>query len=151
MKRLIYIMLLSGAISTGASAQTTEIFAKGELAKTKTHTGNVWLRELNHADSVIDCAIATASFAPAAKLDWHIHPAGQVLLITEGKGYYQEKGKPIQVVNKGDVVKCLPGIAHWHGASPNSTFSYVAVSTNGANNKTVWLQRVTDAEYNSAK
>jgi quercetin dioxygenase-like cupin family protein len=100
---------------------------------------------------VIDCNIATATFAPGAKLDWHIHPAGQILIITEGTGYYQEKGKPIQVVHKGDVIKCIPGIAHWHGASPQSTFTYIAVSTKGAVNKTEWLQRVTDTEYNSAK
>jgi len=111
----------------------------------------VWLTELNKADSVIDCNIATATFAPGAKLDWHIHPAGQILLITEGTGYYQEKGKLIQMVHKGDVIKCAPGVPHWHGAAPNNTFTYIAVSTNGAGNKTVWLQRVTDAEYKSEK
>ena len=72
-------------------------------------------------------------------------------MITEGVGYYQEKGKSIQILHKGDVIKCLPGIPHWHGASPTSTFTYIAAGTNGTKNKTVWLQRVTDAEYNSAK
>jgi quercetin dioxygenase-like cupin family protein len=72
-------------------------------------------------------------------------------MITEGAGYYQEKGKPIQIVHKGDVIKCVPGVPHWHGASPKSIFTYIAVSTKGATNKTVWLERVTDAEYNSAK
>lgn len=152
MKKLLYVLILLGAVtSTRSTAQTTAIFPKGELSKTNNHTGDVWLTELNKADSVIDCNIATATFAPGAKLDWHIHPAGQILMVTEGTGYYQEKGKPIQVVHKGDVIKCVPGVAHWHGASLKSTFTYIAVSTKGAVNKTEWLQRVTDAEYNSAK
>jgi quercetin dioxygenase-like cupin family protein len=152
MKKALYIMILLGTMaSTRVTAQTTAIFPRGELSKTNNHTGDVWLTELNKADSVIDCALATATFAPGAKLDWHIHPAGQILMITEGTGYYQEKGKPIQIVHKGDVIKCLPGIPHWHGASPKSTFTYIAASTNGAKNKTVWLERVTDAEYNSVK
>lgn len=152
MKKVLYVIILLGAIaSTRVTAQTGPIFAKGELSKTNNHTGDVWLTELNKADSVIDCNIATATFAPGAKLDWHIHPAGQILIVTEGAGYYQEKGKPIQVVHKGDVIKCVPGVAHWHGASPKSAFTYIAVSTNGATNKTQWLQRVTDEEYNSVK
>jgi quercetin dioxygenase-like cupin family protein len=151
MRKLFFLLLLTAGITKYAAAQTTAIFPKGELSKTNNHTGDVWLTELNKADSLIDCNIAMATFAPGAKLDWHIHPAGQILMITEGSGYYQEKGKSIQVVHKGDVIKCAPGVAHWHGASPESTFTYIAVSTKGAVNKTQWLQRVTEAEYNSAR
>ncbi|WDF77575.1 cupin domain-containing protein [Mucilaginibacter sp. AW1-7] len=146
---LITCALFAGLI-TRVAAQTSPIFPKGEIATVNNHTGTVWLTELNKADSIIDINVANATFAPGAKLDWHIHPAGQILMITEGTGYYQEKGKSIQVVHKGDVIKCAPGVAHWHGAAPNSSFTYIAVSTNSAKNKTVWLQRVTEAEYNSA-
>ena len=145
------MILLSAASFTQAVAQNAPIFPKGEIATVNNHTGTVWLKELNVADSVIDCNIATATFAPGAKLDWHIHPAGQILMITDGTGYYQEKGKPIQIVHQGDVIKCFPGVAHWHGAAAGSPFTYIAVSTNSSKNKTQWLQRVTDAEYNSAK
>lgn len=70
--------------------QTTEpTFPKGELSTAKTHTGNIWLSELNVGDSTFDPSIAQAVYGPGAKLDWHIHPGGQVLLITEGTGYYQ--------------------------------------------------------------
>ncbi|AZI26145.1 MAG: cupin domain-containing protein [Pedobacter agri] len=150
MKNVFYLFLLMMLAKSGL-AQETPIFPRGEISKTNNHTGDVWLTELNKADSVIDCALATATFAPGAKLDWHIHPAGQILIITEGTGYYQEKGKAIQVVHKGDIIKCVPGVPHWHGASPKSIFSYIAASTNGAKNKTVWLQRVSDAEYNNLK
>jgi quercetin dioxygenase-like cupin family protein len=152
MKKAFYFtILLSAALSTQTLVQDTPIFPKGEISTTNNHTGTVWLTELNKADTVIDINIAQATFTAGAKLDWHIHPAGQILLITDGTGYYQEKGKPIQIVHKGDVIKCAPGVPHWHGAAPNSAFTYIAVSTKGATNKTQWLQRVTDAEYNSTK
>ena len=107
------------------------------------------LSELSKSDEVFDFNVAHATFAPGAKLDWHIHPGGQILMITEGAGYYQEKGKPVQIVQKGDVIKCPPGIAHWHGATPGSTFAYIAVSPT-QKGETKWLQRVTDEEYRSA-
>lgn len=151
MKKRILILIIVSAFMIHVSAQDTPIFPKGEIATVNNHTGTVWLKELNVADSVIDCNIATATFAAGAKLDWHIHPAGQILMITDGTGYYEEKGKPIKILHKGDVIKCLPGIPHWHGAAPKSSFTYIAVSTNSAKNKTVWLQRVTDEEYNSVK
>lgn len=150
-KALYFTILLAAALSARAIAQDSPIFPKGEISTVNNHTGTVWLTELNKADSVIDINIAQATFAAGSKLDWHIHPYGQILMITDGTGYYQEKGKPIQVVHKGDVIKCTPGVPHWHGAAPNSGFTYIAVSTNSAKNKTVWLQRLTDAEYNSVK
>lgn len=81
-----------------SQAQTVDpIFPKGKLSSAKNHTGNIWLKELNVGDSTFDSSIAVATYDAGAKLDWHIHPGGQVLLITEGTGYYQERGKPIQV------------------------------------------------------
>jgi Cupin domain len=80
-------------------------------------------------------------------LDWHSHPGGQVLLITEGAGYYQERGKPARVVRKGDVIKCAPGVEHWHGATPNSGFAYLAV-TPTQKGKTIWLEPVSYKDYN---
>ncbi|HTK20850.1 MAG TPA: cupin domain-containing protein [Mucilaginibacter sp.] len=151
MKKLILIMLIAIAFATHAQAQTTPIFPKGDISAVNNHTGTVWLKELNIADSVIDCNVAQATFAAGARLDWHIHPLGQILMITDGTGYYQEKGKPIQIVHKGDIIKCAPGLAHWHGAAPNTPFTYIAVSNGGAKNKTQWLQRVTDEEYKNLK
>jgi quercetin dioxygenase-like cupin family protein len=110
-------------------AQTAEpTFPKGELSPAKNHTGNIWLRELNVGDSTFDPSIAQAVYDAGAKLDWHIHPGGQVLLITEGRGLYQERGKPVRIVHKGDVIKCAPGVEHWHGAAPGRSFAYIAVT-----------------------
>jgi 4-carboxymuconolactone decarboxylase len=150
MKQVGCAMLLSVAMFLQVAAQDNLIFPKGEISTADNHTGTVWLKELNGADSIFNYGIAVATFASGAKLDWHVHLAGQILLITEGTGYYQEKGKPMQLVHKGDVIKCLPNIEHWHGATPESSFSYLA-TTPAQKGKTVWLKRVTDAEYNSLK
>jgi 4-carboxymuconolactone decarboxylase len=151
MKQLLLCMfILSAALFNKAVAQDAPIFPKGELSTADNHTGNVWLKELNHLDSNLNISLAHATFAAGAKLDWHIHPAGQYLLITEGIGYYQEIGKPIQIVYKGDVIKCLPGVEHWHGAAPGNSFAYVGV-TPTQKGKTIWAKRVTNEEYNSIK
>ncbi|MBS1573859.1 MAG: cupin domain-containing protein [Bacteroidetes bacterium] len=147
MRHLFYTIILFAAFSTGTMAQDT-LFPKGEISMTDNHTGTVWLKELNEPDSTFKFSLAQATFAPGAKLDWHIHPAGQYLLITNGVGYYQERGKPVQIVHKGDIVKCLPGVEHWHGASTDSSFTYIA-TTPTEKGKTIWLKRVTEAEYRS--
>ncbi len=144
--QLSFAILVSTALFHQATAQDLSIFPKGEVSTANNHTGTVWLTELNTPDSVFNFSVAQATFAPGAKLDWHFHPAGQYLLITEGAGYYQERGKALQIVGKGDVIRCSPGVEHWHGASPGSGFAYVGV-TPTQKGKTVWLKRVTDEEY----
>ena len=151
MKLVLYCMiLLSIALSTGAVAQNGPLFPKGEKAANVHHVGNVWLNELSESDSVFTYSISVATFDPGARLDWHTHPGGQILLITEGTGYYQEKGKQRRTVRKGEVIKCLPSVEHWHGATPESGFAYLATSPT-QKGRTVWGQRVTDAEYAGKK
>jgi 4-carboxymuconolactone decarboxylase len=143
-KAFNFTVLLLVAVTTHLRAQDQSIFPLGEKAKNINHTGDVWLREINQADNNVNSQISVAVFAANSKLNWHSHSGGQVLLITDGIGYYQEKGKPVQVVHKGDVVKCLPDVKHWHGSSPKVGVTYLAVSPKS---KTTWLHPVTDAEY----
>jgi quercetin dioxygenase-like cupin family protein len=152
MKKIFFLLMMIVAFAYNhAQAQDSTLFPKGEVGKNiDDYTGTIWLSELNQPDSNFNFSIAQATYAPGSKLNWHIHPAGQYLLITQGTGYYQEKGKPAQIVHKGDIIKCLPGVAHWHGAAHNSSFGYVAV-TPTTKGKTIWLQKVTDEEYNSVK
>ena len=150
MRKIFYITILLGAIITQAKAQETPIFPKGKKSPNVNHYGNVWLTELNAADSVFTYGTSVAIFDPEARLNWHIHPGGQILIITEGVGYYQEKGKAKQTVLRGDVVKCLPGIAHWHGASPERGVTYIATSP-AEKGKTIWLEKVTEEQYRGSK
>ena len=151
MKRLLLFMtLLSAALFNKTVAQDATVFTKDGVALPVRNTGNNTLVELNAPDSIFNFSIAVASFPPGKKLDWHYHPGGQILIITEGIGYYQEKGKPKRIVRKGEVVKCLPGVEHWHGASVETGVTYLATSP-AQKGATVWLQKVTDEEYNSGK
>ena len=148
MKKFLIILVIAG-LSTGAVyAQDAQIFPRGEISNTNNHTGTIWLNELSKPNGTYNLSIASATYKAGSKLDLHIHPAGHILMITEGTGYYQEKGKPVQVVYKGDIIKCAPGVPHWHGAAPGSSFAYLAV-TPAKKGKTIWLQRVTEVEYGS--
>ena len=112
-------------------------------------TGTAWIKTLVPANDQTDCTVSDVTFEPGARNNWHTHPGGQILIATDGIGYYQERGKPIQLFRKGDVVKILPGVEHWHGASPDSEFTHIAINTNTQKGIVDWLQRVTEEEYNS--
>lgn len=151
MKQALPALILFSVVCMKISAQDSTLFPKGEIGKnTDNYTGTIWLNELNQPDSNFTFSLAQAVYAPGSKLDWHIHPGGQYLLITGGSGYYQEKGSPVRIVHKGDIIKCDPGTEHWHGSIPNSNFAYVAV-TPVTKGRTIWLKRVTDKEYNDVQ
>lgn len=136
--------LLFTAITNHVIAQPFPIFPQGEKAPNVHHTGDVWLIHLSSGDSIFDYNIAVAKFAKGAKLDWHFHPKGQQLIIIEGVGYYQERGKPLQVVEKGDIVKCQPNVEHWHAATPKTGVTYLAIT---GNQQTVWLERINEEQF----
>ena len=149
MKQLLLFMTLTfAALFNKAVAQDSTIYTKDGVALEVRNTGNNTLVELYKADSIFTFNIAVAKFPPGKKLDWHYHPGGQILIITEGVGYYQERGQPKRIVRKGEVVKCLPGVEHWHGSSVEAGVTYLATSP-AQRGATVWLQKVTDEEYNS--
>lgn len=147
MKKSILFFLATCLMYTVGLAQdsNTKFFSNG-VPIPVINTGNNTLIELFKEDSVLAYNIAVASFPATKKLDWHYHPGGQVLIITDGIGYYQERGLPKQIVKKGDVIKCLPNVEHWHGASAEAGVTYMAVYST-KNGKTVWLKPVTNEEY----
>jgi len=112
-------------------------------------TGAVSVTMFVNNDSIFNTQMATVTFEAGARTNWHYHPSGQILVITEGIAYYQEKGRPKQILSKGQVVKCLPGIIHWHGASPDGTMTHMATSTNLEKGGVVWLEKVTEEEYSN--
>ena len=114
-------------------------------------TGDVWLQMLAENDSLLNTRIGNVTFESGARTNWHIRPGGQILLVTDGVGYYQEKGKTIRLMHKGDVIICPKGAAHWHGATPDNSVTHIAISTNVQQGGVIWLQQVTDKEYDSFK
>lgn len=148
--------MLSAVINPGQSFADTitgrsHLFAKGVQAPSANFTGTVWVNLIMQGQEGLDCSVGTVTFEPGSRTNWHRHPGGQILLVIEGKGYYQERGQAIRVMQKGDVVKCLPGTEHWHGASPVTKVTHVAIGPNLHKGNAVWLQRVTDDEYKNLK
>lgn len=133
--------------NTQSESQESAVFEKGGKITNKNFTGSVWLKNLVEADSLNQTSVGSVTFEPGARTNWHSHPAGQIILALEGVGYYQEKGSPKKIVKKGDAVKCPPDVPHWHGASADTKFIQVAI-TGRAKGETVWLEPVTDEEYN---
>ena len=95
--------------------------------------------------------IANVTFEPGCRNNWHIHKAnnggGQLLLCTDGRGWYQEWGKEAIALNPGDAVEIPTGVKHWHGAAKDSWFSHLAIELPGENTANEWLEAVTDEEY----
>jgi quercetin dioxygenase-like cupin family protein len=150
---LLIIFLLQNTVkaqtmSINKDQNTTSIFSKGDKASPEYFTGTAWVKTLVANDDTLTTIISNVVFEAGARNNWHTHPAGQILICTEGTGYFQEKGKPIQTLHPGDVVKILPGVEHWHGASPASSFTHMAINVNTEKGVVNWLQPVTDAEYN---
>jgi len=133
------------------SKNANEVFPKGEAAPAKNFTGKVWLYPLVADDKTFNLVMGSVTFEKGARSNWHSHPAGQILLVTNGTGYHQQRGKPIEVIKKGDVIKSLPGVEHWHGASKQSAMTHVSVNPNTENSAVTWLLPVTDLEYNNLK
>lgn len=95
--------------------------------------------------------IANVTFEPGCRNNWHIHHAqeggGQILLATDGEGWYQEEGKAAQKLTPGSVVEIPAGVKHWHGATKNSQFTHIAVEVPAVNPSNEWLEPVSDEEY----
>ncbi len=124
-------------------------FAIGEINPySKYFTGTTHLNMLVTRDETFNSSIGNVTFDAGARTNWHKHSGGQILLVTAGEGRYQEKGKDIQILKKGDVVKIPPNVEHWHGAAPDSNFAHISIEPNIPNNETTWLEPVTDKEYN---
>jgi quercetin dioxygenase-like cupin family protein len=124
------------------------IFPKGEKGSDELFTGNAYFIGLVDADSVHTTAVGNVYFEPGARSNWHSHPSGQILIITDGIGYHQIEGQPIEVIKKGDVVKCPPNVRHWHGASPEVGLQQLYIIPNTEQGIVEWKEAVTDEEYN---
>jgi quercetin dioxygenase-like cupin family protein len=110
-------------------------------------TGNVRIDPLFQALAPGRVGGAYVTFEPCARSDWHIHPLGQTLIVTFGCGLHQRWGGPIEEIRPGDVVTVGPGEKHWHGASPTTAMTHVAVQESLDGKAVEWLEKVTDEQY----
>jgi len=90
---------------------------------------------------------AIVTFEPGARTAWHTHPLGQTLIVTSGSGRAQREGAPVEEIRAGDIVWFEPGEKHWHGASPTTAMTHIAIAEAVDGKVVDWLEKVTDEEY----
>lgn len=123
-----------------------DLFPRGSAISGENFSGKAWLYMMV-VDQAFNCPVGNVTFQPGARNSWHKHPGGQILLVTGGVGYYQERGKAARKLRKGDVVSIPPDVEHWHGAGPDTWFAHVFISTNVDKGQVLWLEPVSDADY----
>lgn len=110
-------------------------------------TGTVRIDPLVQTEAPARVAGATVTFEPGARTAWHTHPLGQTIIVTSGCGRAQRLGGPVVEIHPGDVVWFPPGEKHWHGASPITAMTHIAIQESLDGKAVDWLEHVTDEEY----
>jgi quercetin dioxygenase-like cupin family protein len=154
---LLLTLLLIGAIPSVADAEpltkadAVQILRSGsrpsragELAN---FTGSVRLDPLFAAAAPSRMSGASVTFEPGARSNWHTHPVGQVLIVTAGLGWVRQWGAEIQEMRPGDVIQIPPGVRHWHGASPTTSVTHIALQEQLEGRAVDWMEPVSDAQY----
>jgi len=118
-----------------------------QQASAEYFTGTVRLDPLNTPPPPARMSCALVTFEPGARTHWHTHPLGQTLIVTAGSGLVQKEGEQVQAINPGDVVWIAPGEKHWHGASPATAMSHIAIQEALDGSPVTWLEAVADAQY----
>ena len=130
-----------------------EIKRNGAQASTKGpaeyFTGTVRIDQLFKAPEPARASGAYVTFEPCARSNWHTHPLGQTLIVTSGCGLVQSWGGSVRMIRPGDVISCPPGEKHWHGATPTTAMTHIAIQEE-LNGKVVdWMEKVGDEQYNA--
>ena len=111
-------------------------------------TGKVSVKMMASGDSALNVSVASVSFGPGARSYWHSHETGQILIVTQGTGYYQEKGKLSRLIRTGETIKCPANVAHWHGASFETGMTHISITSRIG--RVHWMEPVTEQEYKNA-
>ncbi len=110
-------------------------------------TGSVRIDPLFQAPDPARVQGASVTFEPGARTAWHTHPLGQTLIVMAGLGWVQREGGPIEEIRPGDVVWFSPGEKHWHGATPITGMTHIAVQEKLDGKVVEWMEQVSDAQY----
>jgi quercetin dioxygenase-like cupin family protein len=110
-------------------------------------TGQVKIDSLFEAPAPARVRAASVTFGPGARTAWHTHPLGQTLIVTAGVGWAQREGGPIEEIRSGDVVWFAPNEKHWHGATPTTAMTHLAIQEALDGKPVEWLEKVSDEQY----
>ena len=146
-KSIITLFLILPFIGIGQNSEynINSYLNEGVKAPNTHYIGEAWLNSLLRADESLNYNITKATFVANSTLDWHKHTSPQVLIIVDGEGYYQEKGKNPIRIKEGDVLKCNPDIEHWHASSKEKDVTYLAIYSG----ETIWTEVLSQEEYDN--
>ena len=161
MKRLLVmaatLFLIPGCASFQSGTGKNLVLSQAELSmpvgqpnNMDLFNGTTYLSSLVNTDEVYNSpGMLYVVFEPGVINKWHSHAGGQILIATDGIGYHQLEGQPVEVLRPGDVAKCPPGVKHWHGAGPDGWFAHIAISTNPEMQGLDVFDFIPEAEYKS--
>ncbi len=150
MKKLSFALIALAPLSVFAANSDYNVLSyntAGMKAPNTHYIGEAWLNAIIHNDNDLGYNITKATFKANSTLDWHKHSSAQVLIIVDGQGYYQERGKDAVILKEGDVVKCPEDTEHWHSSTKDSDVTYLALY--GGENPTTWTEVLTQEYYDS--
>jgi quercetin dioxygenase-like cupin family protein len=154
MSLLLYASVVSKAQTSATQAPTSssiKISRSGSLepkrASTEYFTGVVQVQEVFPAEDPSRTSGGKVTFEPGARSAWHTHPLGQILIVTDGTGWVQQWGGPIEEIRKGDVVRIPAGVKHWHGATPSMAMTHIAIQEKLNGKAVEWMEKVSDEQY----
>lgn len=148
----IVLLALALIISFSVAAQepdynVSSYLDEGFKAPNTHYIGEAWLNRILQEDEDLSYNVVKATFKANSTLDWHKHGTSQVLIIVDGEGYYQEKGKEPYIMKTGDIIKCPKNTEHWHASSKESDVTYLALYSGQI--PTEWTEVVTQEYYDS--
>ncbi|MEB6378994.1 cupin domain-containing protein [Leclercia adecarboxylata] len=154
MKRMTRSAALALAVISGSAAAddrpitvTPAGSAPSVTGAAENFTGHVIVDLLTPSSLVTPAATGQVTFAPGARTAWHSHPAGQMLIVTAGKGWVEKEGEPKHVIAAGDTVWIPAGVKHWHGATDTTGMSHIAVTYIRDGKNAEWFEPVSDEQY----
>ena len=140
------------ALAAGASDGTQTISRAGERASiegpAEFFTGDARIDPLFPRNETAAYSGAYVTFEPGARSAWHLHPAGQHIIVTSGVGRTGLRGGEVEELEAGDVVWCPPGVEHWHGAAPTTAMTHMVITGFKDGENVIWGDKVSDADYN---
>jgi 4-carboxymuconolactone decarboxylase len=153
MNRLTIILIATGLFASALSQAQTMVISRGGSrpvvsAPVENFTGGARIETLFESLAPSDASGGSVTFEPGARTAWHSHPKGQILIVTAGIGRVQRWGQAIEEIRSGDVVRIPSGEKHWHGASPHSSMTHIAITEHLDGTRVRWMEKVSDEQYN---
>ena len=144
----IFIFIITTSVITFSEQIFIPVGTNKSVKGGSNFTGTARIDMLYGATKERPVSAGYVTFEPGARTDWHTHNKGQQLIVTSGIGFTQEWGGKLQVIKPGDVIICPPNVKHWHGASPDTAMTHLAITNYDENGEAVrWLEKVTNNQY----